>query len=665
MKNIEILYDVLKASPSFTDNEGNLLKNAIQEAALKMNPELLGLLIKNPETKSMFFSEVDEFLVFDKECFNWVIDSKDFLPSSYTGFKNKIMLTDEKGNSLKNNNDVVLSFPCKDCLLEMDSTKETDDRQEIFFNEVLMKKEIDTLLAPKVMTSVKRYDESGVQETTTLSDKDNLIIKGNNLLAMHSLLPRYKGQIKLMYWDILYNTENDNVPYADSFKHSSWLTMMKNRLEVAQKLLKENGAICIHCDINEMAHLKVLCDEIFDRNNFISIITCKVKAPSGVASGAQAIFDCSEYILIYAKDKNVFTYNHVSEDAEIVNEYSKTKDFYKYILHSVDFSKKEYIAEVDGEKIYRIAPEYFHITTMKSQTALDYYTNYESIFRTAALSGGKEKKVKAYLDTIPDANDYLYVYEHTPSKGKHSGQLCQDLIYKKGGLLMLKDFVKVSHKNKQVIKTQHITSIFANDWWQGIASEGNSTLKNGKKPEILIKTLLEMFTDENDFVLDAYLGSGTTAAVAHKIGRQYIGIEQLDSHLDMAVKRLQGVIAGEQSGISKSVNWQGGGNFVYCELAKNSQNMIDKISSVPEIDLSALYDEIKASDFICYRVDIDAMDKEKNGFEKLSEIEKRQFLISIIDKNTLYINYADMDDSDYSIDADTKKFNKNFYKEEK
>lgn len=145
MKNIEILYDVLKANPNFTDSDGNLLKNAIQEAALKMNPELLGLLIKNPETKSMFFSEVDEFLVFDKERFNWVIDSKDFLPSSYTGFKNKIMLTDEKGNSLKNNNDVVLSFPCKDCLLEMDSTKETDDRQEIFFNEVLMKKEIDPI----------------------------------------------------------------------------------------------------------------------------------------------------------------------------------------------------------------------------------------------------------------------------------------------------------------------------------------------------------------------------------------------------------------------------------------------------------------------------------------------------------------------------------------
>ena len=655
MKNIEILYDVLKANPNFTDSDGNLLKNAIQEAALKMNPELLGLLIKNPETKSMFFSEVDEFLVFDKERFNWVIDSKDFLPSSYTGFKNKIMLTDEKGNSLKNNNDVVLSFPCKDCLLEMDSTKETDDRQEIFFNEVLMKKEIDTLLAPKVMASAKRYDESGVQETTTLSDKDNLIIKGNNLLAMHSLLPRYKGQIKLMYWDILYNTENDKVPYADSFKHSSWLVMMKNRLEVAKQLLREDGVICLQCDDNEQSYLTVLCDEVFGRNNRVNTLVVEMASTGGLKRSHKDkhFLKTKEYILIYSLSENIFLncqYN---------------------IADTLDGHFNIWFDGKNLTSVKKVIDEQFPHLNIDSKFWLTHkdikkfiISNANNIFQyhPAPTWTLDPKHIKETLYSDKDADVYRFT-----NIDNGSIEYCKTVNNKEkyGRMEPLEWNIEIINGEKEI-------SVLRGDIWKNfhkdmgnVKKEGQANLTNGKKPERLIFDLISSFTSENDIVLDAYLGSGTTAAVAHKMGRQYIGIEQLDSHMDMAVKRLQGVIAGEQSGISKSVNWQGGGNFVYCELAKNSQNMIDKISSVPEADLSALYDEIKASDFICYRVDIDAMDKEKDGFEKLSEIEKRHYLISIIDKNTLYINYADMDDSDYSIDSDTKKFNKNFYKEEK
>lgn len=655
MKNIEILYDVLKANPNFTDSDGNLLKNAIQEAALKMNPELLGLLIKNPETKSMFFSEVDEFLVFDKERFNWVIDSKDFLPSSYTGFKNKIMLTDEKGNSLKNNNDVVLSFPCKDCLLEMDSTKETDDRQEIFFNEVLMKKEIDTLLAPKVMASAKRYDESGVQETTTLSDKDNLIIKGNNLLAMHSLLPRYKGQIKLMYWDILYNTENDKVPYADSFKHSSWLVMMKNRLEVAKQLLREDGVICLQCDDNEQSYLTVLCDEVFGRNNRVNTLVVEMASTGGLKRSHKDkhFLKTKEYILIYSLNENIFLncqYN---------------------IADTLDGHFNIWFDGKNLTSVKKVIDEQFPHLNIDSKFWLTHkdikkfiISNADNIFQyhPAPTWTLDSKHIKETLYSDKDTDVYRFT-----NIDNGSIEYCKTVNNKEkyGRMEPLEWNIEIINGEKEI-------SVLRGDIWKNfhkdmgnVKKEGQANLTNGKKPERLIFDLISSFTNENDIVLDAYLGSGTTAAVAHKMGRQYIGIEQLDSHMNMAVKRLQGVISGEQSGISKSVNWQGGGNFVYCELAKNSQNMIDKISSVPETDLSTLYDEIKASDFICYRVDIDAMDKEKDGFEKLSETEKRQFLISIIDKNTLYINYADMDDSDYSIDADTKKFNKNFYKEEK
>lgn len=664
MHNYDKLCEVLKTNPALVTGEGELLKNKVQELARKMDASLLATLLSDAFTAEMFFTDVNGFKVFDANKFTYMVESQAFLPDSYTRFKQNIMLTDGS-QSIRKSGDVVLEFPNKDCILEFDSTDTDTARDEVFLNETLMKKEIDTLLDHKAFCNATRYTSDGATPAVDISMEDNLIIKGNNLLALHTLYPKYKGQIKLMYWDILYNTQSDQVPYNDSFKHSSWLTMMKNRLEIAQELLKDEGSICIHCDVNEMAHLKVLCDEIFDRNNFVSIITCKVKAPSGVASGAQAVFDCSEYILVYAKNKSLFTYNHINEDSEIVNEYSKTKDFYKYILHSVDYDKKEFVAEIDGEKIYRIAPEHYNIVAMESQTSLDYYENYQTIFRTAALSGGKEKKVKAYLDTIADANDYLYLYEHTPSKGKHAGKLCQDLIYKKGGVLMLKDFVKVDHKNKHVIKTQHITSIFANDWWQGISAEGDVTLKNGKKPEILIKTLLDMFTNENDIVLDAYLGSGTTAAVCHKMNRRYIGIEQLDEHSKMEIKRLQAVIAGEQSGISKDINWTGGGSFVFFELAKNSQSIIDMITATTEeSELTTIYDELKTSPFVLYNVDILKMEKNKDGFNSLTLNEKKKFLISVIDKNTLYINYSDIDDSTYSLSENDKEFTRNFYKED-
>ena len=237
------IYKILKKDKRLVSEDGNLLKNKLYTLAMSMDETLLEILVSHDITKDLFFKRVNNVLVFDKVKFSWVIDSKDFLPDSYTAFKNKIMLTDDKGNSIKNSSDVVLSFPFKDCILEADSTKEKEERDEIFLNETLMKKEIDTLLAPKVFTNAKKYSLNGGEDIQNLNNDDNLIIKGNNLLVLHSLIPRYKGKIKCMYWDILYNTNNDNVPYNDSFKHASWLTMMKNRLEVAKELLSEDGEI--------------------------------------------------------------------------------------------------------------------------------------------------------------------------------------------------------------------------------------------------------------------------------------------------------------------------------------------------------------------------------------------------------------------------------------
>ena len=519
------------------------------------------------------------------------------------------------------------------------------------------------MLAPKVFTNAKRYSKAGIEENITFKDDDNLLIKGNNLIALSSILKRYEGKVKCIYIDPPYNTGNDSFNYNDSFNHSTWLTFMKNRLELAKRLLREDGAICIHCDLNELAYLKVLCDEIYIRENFLSLITCKVKAPSGVAAGAQAVFDCSEYILIYSKNKNEVTYNHISEDVEIVNEFSKTKNFYKYVLEYIDYSKKEFVTNIEQGKLYKVSKEFYKISNMKSFTSLDFYEQCDKIFRTAVLSGGNEKKVKEYLDTVTDSKEYIYIYEHTPLKGKFSGILCEDLIYKKEGVLMLKNFVTKDHQKKQLKKIQHITSLFINDWWQGISSEGNTLLKNGKKPEILIKTLFDIFAqNENDIVLDFFNGSGTTCAVAHKMNRRWIGIEQMD-YIELSKNRLISVVNGEQSGISKSVNWQGGGSFVYCELKEDANTLIDNIKTATSDNINDIKKSIYSDSRIIPYVNSNDLLKIDNDFEILSLEEKKAVLIGLINKNKLYVNYTDIDDKTYEVKATDKAFTKSFYEE--
>ena len=255
-------------------SKGELLKNKIIELALKLDKDLIKLLLSDEKMKEVFFVDVDGTLIFDKDRFIKFVSNKQFLPDSYTAFKNKIGLIDEKGEFISEKKEVVLSWPYKDCVLEGGMTKEDQKRDEIFWNEILAPDEISRLLDPKVFTNAKRIDKNGetplchsreignlfrIDENGDI--KDNLIIKGNNLLVLHSLKKRFAGKVKLIYIDPPYNREADTF-YNDSFKHSSWLTFMKNRLEVARDLLKEDGVIFVQCDDSEYPYLKVLMDEI-------------------------------------------------------------------------------------------------------------------------------------------------------------------------------------------------------------------------------------------------------------------------------------------------------------------------------------------------------------------------------------------------------------------
>lgn len=292
--------------------EGALNKNKLAELARRYDPQLLNLLMTEPTTSSHFFSRLEEgVLVFKKDTFLQFLNNKEFLPDSFTAYKTKIGLATSDNKYLSENNEVVLNFPYKDCILEGGQTKEDANRQELFFNETLAPTEINRLLDDKVLTNFKRFDADGEHEVKEVSDTDNLIIKGNNLIALHSLKKRFAEKVKLIYIDPPYNTGNDSFGYNDSFNHSTWLTFIKNRFTIAKDLLSEDGVIFVQCDDNEQAYLKVLMDEIFGIQNFISIIVDVVK-PEGRRYGY--IAKSHEYILVYSKN-NINTEMYEMDDS--------------------------------------------------------------------------------------------------------------------------------------------------------------------------------------------------------------------------------------------------------------------------------------------------------------------------------------------------------------
>ena len=655
--NYKEICDILRADNRFVSSEGSLLKNKIVECANKMDSGLISLLYKNDFTKNMFFTNVDEIAVFDKVKFGWVIESEDFLPDSYTHFKNNILLTDGSGNSIKKSNDVVLEFPHKDCVLEMDSTTEEEERKEVFLNETIMKNEIDCLLSPKCFCNQTKHTIDSHEYVTEFKETDNIIIKGNNLLVLYSLLPRFKNKIKLMYWDILYNTQSDKVPYNDSFKHSSWLIMMKNRLEIAKQLLKEDGVICMQCDDNEQAYLTVLCDEIFGRENRINTLVVEMASTGGLKRSHKDkhFLKTKEYILVYGKGP-------ISLNC-LYNEWN---------IYDVNYN-----IVFDENGIHSLSEDIEKLNPLYKKLSTNQYLGYKDILEY--LLSHREVIFRRHTPSTWASKNLLQgeiLWEDNQKTTRNQVVKVYDDEHKNFELLMrIKQGDKWGYERLEPLSWNYFDGKFKllrGDLWKdyykdmgNVSKEGGVKLTNGKKPERLLKDIISAFTKENDIVLDAYLGSGTTAVVAHKMNRQYIGIEQLSKHFGMAQARLNTVIQGDNTGISETVNWNNGGSFISCRLADNSQNVIDKIMNTnSENELKEIYQELKLSDFVLYRVDINKMGENEDKFNELSMDEKKKFLVGIIDKNTLYINYSDIDDFHYDLLEEDKKFTKSFYEGE-
>lgn len=670
MKNIfEIVQEVLLGADKYQSEDNNLLKAKVYSDIMMMDEELLSLLLSNERIKEEFFTKVKDTLIFDKQKFAWLIESKEFLPDSYTRYSNKIGLT-SNGNFISQKNDVVLDFPYKDCYLQGGQDKEDQKREEIFYHETIASDEVTRMLAPKVFTNAKRYTKEGIEENIEFKDDDNLIIKGNNLIALSSLLKRYEGKVKLIYIDPPYNTGSDSFGYNDSFNHSTWLTFMKNRLDISKDLLSDNGLIFIQCDDNEEAYLKVLCDSIFGNDNFINIITIKTKigGVSGSSEG-KSLKDTTEFILVFAKNKQQIELNPV---------YVKTP-LYDYIQEYKDSGKSwkytSIITKLEGKKLIKSNGEYeiYSYDSFQSMSVLEYarkegisekevYEQYaDRIFRTTNAQSSIRQKV---MDETSNVKNEIVSIEYVPIKGKNKDKKIEVLYKgsKRNMFMFLSDMV--TSDNGTFSYLEKITTLWEDIQYNNLAKEGEVDFTNGKKPELILQRIIELSTNEDDIVLDYFAGSGTTAAVAHKMDRQYIGIEQMDYINDLTLTRLNKVLNGDSSGVSKIVNWQGGGSFVYCELLENSKELIDEIQNATDATITDIKEKIYRDERIVPYITRDELEAVDVEFEKLTLEEKKMALCALVDKNKLYVNLSDIDDKAYNISDKDRKFTESFYKRE-
>ena len=654
----DLLLQLLKTDTRLLDSESELMGNKIQDLADKTDEKLIELLLDNSETRAKFFLKIKEVYVFKTSDFKFYIDENK-IDNSYTQYENRIGLT-SKGKFLKDSNDIVLDFPYKDCILEGgQSTEEGTDtyfewnekdqhytekqakRKETFFNNVLAKDEIDRLLEPKAFTNFKKYSVDGEESVINFERdengtiKDNLIIKGNNLLALHTLKKEFAGKIKLIYIDPPYNTGSDSFAFNDNFNHSTWLTFMRNRLLVAKELLREDGMIFVQCDDNEQAYLKILMDEVFKSINFIETFIWKNtdNAPTLSKKSRKNI----EFIHCYEKTINTsVSYigrNSDNDDAPLLNSGNPI----------TVLSFEENLIQ------FKIPDGFYKAQEFEKIELLDDLIIENGLNKNKVRLKGRFKWQQSFLDSEINNGTYFLIKTKLFSiryQRKIASNIAPDKFLENNYLSKALG-IETNEDSKK-----HIDSL-------------KLKFNSYPKPETLISFLIKSVTNEKDLILDYHLGSGTTSAVAHKMNRQYIGIEQMDYVETVAVERLNKVISGEQGGASKSVNWQGGGSFVYLELAKNNQNAIEKIQNCNSYeDLIAFFDEMCSTYFLHYNVKVKQFKEEvsqEENFKKLSLDKQKELFIKMLDLNQLYVNVSDMEDKKHNLSAEDIALTKDFY----
>ena len=622
-KVIEHIRSILEKFDNKYMLNGRIKKSKVIEDLDRYDHDLMEALLSDKLIHDSYTEKLANVEVFKVNQFIEMLEFKKYWEDSYTKYSNKIGLT-AGGKFIDESTDVVLDFPFKDTVLKAGMSKEdlknSDDADEPFLNEVIAKPEIDELFEPKVLVNARRYDNSnrGGYETSSISDDDNLIIKGNNLIALHSLKKRYAGKVKLIYLDPPYNTTKD-FDYNDKFTHATWLTFMKSRLEIAWDLLSEDGTIWISIDDNESHYLKVLADSVFGRENFLNeVIWQRAYAPVNLKKTFSRSHD---YIQVYAKNNSSNKeLNRLPRSTEANSRYKNPDNDPRGVWQSDNLS----VGPAVQANVYEII-------TPSGRKVLP-------------PDGYSWRLSKERLKEFIDDNRIWF------GKDGDNVPRIKRLLSEVGGVVAqtLWTYQEVGH-NQDAKK--EIKALF----------EGQA-LFGTPKPEKLLQRILTLGSNKNDLVLDFFMGSATTQAVAMKMGRRFIGIEQMDYINTVSVPRLQKVIEGEQGGISKNVNWQGGGSFVYAELMEKNQGYLKNLQKSGSVqELMEVYNRMKENADIDFRLDLKKFEEEISNFNSLNE--RRRELIRILDKNQLYYNYANIDDKNVRdlISDNDYKFNKSFY----
>ena len=634
------LEQLLRMNSRYCMDDGTLLKNRIVEDALSLNPLLVKLLLGNDKIKAVFFQDVEGVVVFDKVKFQRFVSDTQFLGGSYTMFKNKIGLTDENGRFINESREVVLSWPYKDCVLEGGQTKEEAKRNEVFWNETLAPDEVNRLTEPKVFSHFKRYDKDGEHEVEHLTNADNFIIKGNNLLALHSLKKKYEGEVKLIYIDPPYyfrkNLSTDTFKYNSNFRLSTWLTFMRDRLECAKLLLAPSGTIWIHMGDDGMHYLKMVADQVFGSEHFVGTLPRRTRSgKSDVPFNFSQDFD---WLLVYT---------NVDEKQAVMGRTVERKYY-----ETDDYPGKPWrLADLTSQKTAQERENSF-FTMVDPKTGKEYPPSEK---RTWCVTKDtfQYHYNRGYI-VFPDDYDFLKISKPYGRKFKYE----DDANGKLSSVIsdcQIQQFLKsLLYDCKNEAGNDEIDKLFGRDEF-GYA-----------KPENLIKTIMEVTTQEGDLVMDFFSGSGTTAAVAHKMKRHYIGCEQIDNQIELNKNRLVQVIAGEQGGVSKAVGWQGGGSFVYCELAKANAKFADEIEMAATTQqLEEIWTRMKSTDYLNYKVNIKDVDENVTSFETLSLEDQKRFLIECLDKNLLYVPLSDIDSDEYGVTDEDKRLTREFYRKDR
>lgn len=466
-------------------------------------------------------------------------------------------------------------------------------------------------LEPRILVEdpTKSYGDPGAE---------NMLIFGNNLLALKALERDFAGKIKCIYIDPPYNTGQAFANYDDGVEHSLWLSLMRDRLELLRKLLTDDGAIFVQLNDEEQAYCKVLLDEVFGRRNFINQIAVKTKNIAGASGGGEdkRLKKNIEFVLVYVKDNDSDTgfrkFNEVFEETnlfELIEDMRLQGKSWKYtsiLLDKGQFIEERTVRDGSGDSIRVRKYKGIKRATVRGMVRCGleeeavYVNHFHAIFSDTNAQTSIRTRIIDEFKTLAD--DEVLAAEYTPRSGRDKGKIVEHLYISPTirRVIWLKD---TTHKRgRQLIKLDKLGTFWSGYNWNNVSKEGDVIFPSGKKPEALIKTIVELSTKPGDWVLDSFAGSGTTGAVAHKMGRRWIMVEMGEHCHTHIVPRLQRAIDGkDQGGISEIANWQGGGGFKYYRLAESLLVQDKDLSTkdAPVYVINPRYDETMLVQAIC------------------------------------------------------------------